>query len=263
MDSKVRTMFGLIFGMTLGLVYGLVSQWINNIFLPGVPLYVSPPGRFAIIILILLSGGVLGFLSAWPKEFFVGVLISAVIGTLISSFLSLWAEVGSLENMLSASVVLFISFLPRVVFFLPIFVLVRWTSSTWEQETLHAPCSITGRMRSVGLLVVVGLLAGIFSLYSVGSRKSLVNMNALILEGRQASSQADLPQPLQRMNDFQKYSNLAYTLNVISDPEEIPVSQPASGYDQNVTAIVVLFSNGFRFGCVYTAPNEPPNCAEY
>jgi hypothetical protein len=115
----------------------------------------------------------------------------------------------------------------------------------------------------VVLLVVVGLLAGIFSLYSADSRKSLANMNELILEGRQASRLASLPRPLQRVSDFQKYSNSPYTLEVINDPEEIPVPQPASGYDRNVTAIVVLFSNGFRFGCVYTALNESPNCAEY
>jgi hypothetical protein len=119
MDNKMRAVFGLIFGMILGLAYGLISQWINHIFLPGVPLYVAPPGRFATIILMMLAGGGLGFLAAWPKEFFLGVLISAVIGTIASSFLSLWAEIGSLENMLGASVVLFISFLPRVVIFFP------------------------------------------------------------------------------------------------------------------------------------------------
>lgn len=147
--------------------------------------------------------------------------------------------------------------------FFPLFVLVRWAANSWEQETQYTPYSIKGRLRSVVLLVVVGLLAGIFSLYSADSRKSLANMNELILEGRQASRLASLPRPLQRVSDFQKYSNSPYTLEVINDPEEIPVPQPASGYDRNVTAIVVLFSNGFRFGCVYTALNESPNCAEY
>jgi len=263
MNNRMRTVIGVIFGMVLGLAYGLVSLWINNIFLPGIPLYVSPPGKFATIILMMLAGGVLGFLVAWPKEFFIGVLISSIIGTLISSFLSLWAEAGSLENLANASVVIFISFLPRVVIFLPLFILVRWVANTWEQETLYTPYSVKGRTRSLILLVAIGMLAGIFSLYSADSRKSVANLNELILEGRRASSSTSLPQPLQRVNDFLNYSNSSYTLNVISDPEEIPVPQPASGYDRNMTAIVVLFSNGFRFGCVYTELNELPNCAQY
>ena len=263
MDDKMRIIFGVIFGVILGLAYGLVSLSINNIFLPGIPLYAPPQGKFLSIIEWMVVGGALGFLVAWPKEFFVGVLISSVIGTLASSFLSLWAETGSLANLINASVVIFVSFLPRVVIFLPVFILIRWSANTWEQETLYTPYVTRGRIRSVLLVVLVGMLAGIFSLYSAGSRQSLANLNELILKGRQASSTSSLPQALQRVNDFQNYSYLPYTLNVISDPEEIPVPQPAPGYDQNITAIVVLFSNGFRFGCVYTALNQPPNCAAY
>jgi len=263
MDNKLRTILGVIFGMLLGLAYALVSQWINNIFMPGIPLYVPPPGRFAIIILVILAGGVLGFLVAWPKEFFVGVIISASVGTLASSFLSLRAVTGGFENMVNASVVLFISFLPRVVLFLPVVILVRWAAETWEKETLYDSYSVKGRVRSLLLLVIVGLLAGVFSLYSANTRRSLANLNELILEGRQASSITNLPQPLQIVDGFLEHSNSSYAFNVVVNPEDIPVSQPGSGYDQNVVGIDVLFTSGFRFGCVYRSPDEPPNCIRY
>jgi hypothetical protein len=92
---------------------------------------------------------------------------------------------------------------------------------------------------------------------------AMKNLNALILEGRQASSPSSLPQPLQNVNDFLKYSNTPYTFKLISNPEVIPIPRSITGFNQNETDIEVNFANGFRFGCVYTQTNEQPNCIDY
>jgi hypothetical protein len=241
----------------------MVSQWINSVFLHGIPLFSPPPGRFATILIDIIGGGALGFLVTWPEEFLTGVLISAVSGTLFSSLMSLRTESGDLERMFGASVVLFITFLPRVLFFLPLVFLVRWVVNIWEKETLYTPYSFRGRFRSVLLLAVVGLAAGLFSLYPRETRMAMKNLNALILEGRQASSPSSLPQPLQNVNDFLKYSNTPYTFKLISNPEVIPIPRSITGFNQNETDIEVNFANGFRFGCVYTQTNEQPNCIDY
>lgn len=263
MKRKERCVLGIIFGMVLGLTYGVVSQWINSVFLPGIPLFEPPPGRFATILIQMLGGGALGFLVTWPEEFLTGVLISAATGTLFSSLVSLRAVSGDHERILGTSVVLFITFLPRIFFFLPIVLLVRWVVNIWEKETLYAVYSFQRRLRSVLLLVVIGLVAGLFSLYPGETRTAMKNLNGLILEGRQASSLSSLPQPLQKVNDFLKYSNSPYTLKLINNSEVIPVPRSTIGFNQNEIDIEVFFANGFRFGCVYSARNEQPICADY
>ena len=249
--------------MLAGLAYGGVSLWINTVFLPGIPLYSPPPGRLASLILEMLAGGALGFLAAWPEEFLLGVLISSVTGTLISSLISFLAAAGSLDNILSASAVLFFTFLPRIFFFLPVVLLVRWVVSNWEQETLYNAYSLRKRLRSVLFLVIISLAVGIFALYPSQDRTSVKNLNEMILVGRQASNPTKLPQPLQRVSGFLENSAAPYRLHILNDPTAIPVAQSASGYDQNQIAIEVLFSNGFRFGCIYTSANEQPNCVDY
>ena len=263
MARKTRCVLGIIFGILLGLSYGAVSQWINRIFLPGIPLFEPAPGIFLTVIIDMVVGGVLGFLVAWPEEFLLGVLISSITGIIFFSLLALQSVLGTPDNIFGATVVLFISFLPRVVIFLPVTILVRWVVGIWEKETLYSPYSLKGRLRSVLLLVIVGLVAGIFSLYSGEARRSLSDLNQLILVGRQASSSSSLPQPLQRVNNFLNYSTFPYTLQILTDPETIPVPQSASGFDRNITAIEVLFSNGFRFGCIYSSSYAQPNCSDY
>lgn len=263
MNRKARCILGAIFGILAGLAYGVVSLWINNIFLPGIPLYSPPPGRFATLILEMLAGGALGFLAAWPEEFLLGVLISSVTGTIVSSLISFLSAKGSLDSLLSASAVLFFTFLPRIFFFIPVVLIVRWVVSKWEQETLYNAYSLRERLRSVLFLVVISLAVGIFALYPGQERTSVKNLNEMILVGRQASSPANLPQPLQRVNGFLEHSAAPYSLQVLNDPEAIPVAQSASGYGQDQIAIEVLFSNGFRFGCIYTSASEQPNCVDY
>ena len=263
MNRKARCILGVIFGMMLGLAYGVVSQWINSVLLPGIPLFIPPPGRFATFLVEVLGGGALGFLVTWPDEFIIGVLISAAAGTFFSSLITLQTETGNPESMFGTSVLLFLTFLPRVFILLPVVLLVRWVVYVWEQETLYATYSFQRRLRSVLLLIVISLAAGILSLYPGDTRKSLTNLNELILAGRQAYSISSLPQPLQRVSGFLQYSNSPFTLKLVSNPDDIPVPRPTAGYNRDVTAIEVFFVNGFHFGCVYTPPNEQPSCVDY
>jgi hypothetical protein len=261
MNRKARCVLGVNFGMLLGLAYGVVSLWINSVFLPGIPLFEPPPGRFATFLIEALSGGALGFLVTWPEEFLLGVLLSSVAGTLFSSLIALQTE--NPGNIFGASLVLFLTFLPRVFFFLPVVFMVRWVVNIWEEETLYAGYSLQRRLRSVLLLVVICMAAGILSLYPTETRKSLKNLNELILVGRQASSLSSLPQSLQTVNGFMQYSNSSYSLKLVSDPNDIPIPRATTGFNKDETGIEVFFDNGFHFGCVYSPANDQPNCVDY
>jgi hypothetical protein len=75
--------------------------------------------------------------------------------------MSLRTETGNTERIIGASFVLFITFLPRIFFFLPAVFLVRWVVNVWEKETLYASYPLHRRIRRVLLLVFVGLASAI------------------------------------------------------------------------------------------------------
>lgn len=263
MKSITRRVLGVIFGMILGLTYGAVIQWINSIYLPGVPLFAPPPGRFVTLIIYILGGGALGFLVTWPDEFLLGVLISSVSGTLVSSLVSLFIESGNPDVLISNAAVLLITFLPRIFFFVPATILVRWVVSMWERETLYAPFSLKKRLGSLVLLVALGLVVGAFSLYPTHTRMTLTNLNELILAGKQATGAASLPAPLQTVDGFVQNSDGPYSLLLLSDSTVIPIQRATVGFSPDELAIEVLFANGFRFGCVYNPAEKQPSCVYY
>ena len=51
----------IILGVLLGLAYGLVSQLINRVALPGIPLHQPPLGAFGNIVASAAVGGLLGY----------------------------------------------------------------------------------------------------------------------------------------------------------------------------------------------------------
>ena len=68
MSDKARRVLGMIFGGGIGLLYGLVSQNVNSLYLPGVPLFFAPPGRAGSVILLALFGALMGLVVAWPSR---------------------------------------------------------------------------------------------------------------------------------------------------------------------------------------------------
>ena len=72
-DHRRRT-YGFIIGLTFGLPFALISQFINEWMLPGIPLFDLPVGRVATVILTTLFMVILGLIIAWDEESFWGVL---------------------------------------------------------------------------------------------------------------------------------------------------------------------------------------------
>jgi hypothetical protein len=262
MSKKARWIMGTIFGAIIGLVYGVVSQSINSVFLPGVPLFAPAPGRFVTVLLAGLAGGALGFLVTWPEEFLLGVLISSVAGTLVSSLLSLQTQAGGSEGIFGVSVVLFITFLPRIFYFIPVVAMIRWAVSLWEKEIGYETFAFRKLVGSATVLVLAAAVLGAFSLYTPKTRHAIKDVNQMILAGRQASSLSSLPQPLQKVSGFLENSNSAYTVKLVN-PVTIPISRASAGFDENEVDVEVSFASGFRFGCVYTPLVSQPSCINY
>ena len=81
-EERYRRTAGALICMLFGFGYALVSQLINRLALPGIPLYQPPLGPAGNILLGILAGAGLGLLCAWPASFVGGVLLGGAAAAL-------------------------------------------------------------------------------------------------------------------------------------------------------------------------------------
>ncbi len=261
MNSLQRRISGLVFGSLMGLSYGLASQVINQVILPGVPLYQPPPGRFAAILLATLGGGLLGLLACWPQEAITGVINSGLAGALVATLQGL--ERSGTAEFANRLIVMVITFLPRALLFIPIGGFARWAGSLWLEPSSRTLTKWQSRGASAAIVVGAGVL-GMLNMYSGEVRQALTSMNILIQSGmdtlQTASSPQALPAPLLEVEDFVKKANGAYVLDWNPDTDQLPAARPPASYMDRVALIEARFETGFHFGCVFYPRGSTPIC---
>lgn len=260
METKQRQIFGFLSSLLLGLVYSLVSQLINSVFLPDVPLYVSPPGKFWLIVLGTLMIGFMGLIAAWPEEALPGVFLSALAGSVVTSIWTLYNQPG---NRIVSFILLFLIFLPRLFFYLPLGVLVRWTISRWETASIYEKKPLSGCLNTLVISVILAGVAGAFSLHPAEVRQALDITNQIVQSGLDAPTPEDIPAPLQNVNRFANYARGDYQLRVGTDPDLLPVQRPVADYGVTESLIIIYFENTYFFGCVFTPPSNVPVCGDF
>lgn len=262
MNDISRRTLGLILGAVMGLLYGLVSQYINVLFLPGLPLQTPGAGRLGAALLTALAGGLLGLLAAWPEEAIPGVIISSLVGTLAISWIIASNTMPGSERAYSTFVVLFITFLPRTFLLLPFLGLLRWVLGVWGDELQNLDYSIRKLVLSLVLAILLAVVTGVFSLHTKAGREALATTQELVQRGMQAGSLDNLPGELQDVDGFLQGARGPYTLELGDNPDVLPIQRPNAAYNVQEYAVFVRFENGFRFGCAFT-PSYPPACGEY
>jgi hypothetical protein len=258
--NSQRRRAGLIVGIVLGTGYSLTSNLVNRLVLPGIPLYVPPPGVFGLTVITVLMFGVLGLLAAWTEEALPSVLLSGLAGSIISS---IWILFNETDKTATLSILVLV-FLPRMFFYLPFGALVRWLIYKLHQPT---PTKIAPVRRLVPVFLAFLFLVyiGSFALFPKETRTSLVRMDALLQEGMQsqATSRAELPKPLQPVAGFIQRASGEYGYIIGSDPDVLPVQRPVVEYGAPEPFIIIKFTNGFRFGCVFSPPYVQPACIDF
>jgi hypothetical protein len=263
MKERPRRIFGIILGLAIGLVYGLVSQLINPLLLPGIPLYQPFPGRFAVIVLIILGGGLMGGLVAWPSEPISGVLISAFVGSSLTFLESMLRTTWGASQTPATIILLLITFLPRTVLFLPIAGVIRWVIHIWENELVNIEFSVGKLAFSIIVLVAITVWVGSFSVYPKDARYALQKTDQLIALGMNANTVDRIPSSLRSVDGFMEGAQGPFTLELSTNPDLLPVQRPIAGYGVTEYAVFVVFKNGFHFGCAFTPPNPLPSCGGF
>lgn len=259
METSARRRLGFVLGFVIGLAYAIVSNLINPIYMPGIPLYVPPPGTLGLIVLTALLYGVLGLIAAWTDESIPGVILSVFVGSVVTS---IWTIANEPSNRGVTLVLMFLVFLPRMFFYLPLSLGVRWILSKYEPSPYRVAAPVW-KVFPVVIVVLIAMVSGLFSLENREARQSLIRMNELVQVGMQAGSRDELPEPLQPIQGFVSRAEGDYTFYIGPDPDVLPVQRPMVEPGTIEPFIIVEFDNGFRFGCVFSPPYEDPACIDY
>lgn len=263
-NPSYRRKWGFFLGLATALAFTLVSQGINFLLMPGVPLFLPPFGAVGNVILGVLLGVLVGLVAAWPENFFIGVLLSSLIGWIAVSVASMFT--GQLEQQaaVNRAAALVIILIPIVGFFVPFMAFFRWIvvreeAASIEQQRLGTPWQRTRLVLPLVLLLIAGWL-GYFNRYPPRGQNAVTRMHQM-LQAASASGSQELPVPLSPPNvvGFREKSTGAYTM--VWDPDEsnrFAIPRP-SGNDP-ASAVITTFDNGWMLVCIFTSPDRPPNC---
>ena len=257
-SDRNRRILGFVVAAVLGFSYLLISQFINAWTMPGIPLYEPPIGRFETTIYGSILIGLLGLLIVWEQESFWGLLVSALAGVVITS---MQAYINSYETGILKSIIVFVfTFLPRVVFFLPLGVFFRWLVGQVEDVLI----GYRGRLRDLALAVLatvaIIVIGGRMSVYPPEAQRALEEANSLLLNSQSITERDALPVSLQLTDGFIELAKGPYTLEYSDDPDRLPDTRPRVGMDSLEPLIIYRFENGYIFGCVFTPPAYVANC---
>jgi hypothetical protein len=258
-EQRYRHAAGALIGMLFGFSYALVSQLINRLALPGIPLYQPPLGLFGNILLGMLAGAGLGLLCAWPASAAKGILLGGAAAALaVFGFTLLRMGAGA-----SSTVVGLVLSAPMAWVGVLGIAVVRWLVDR-QVEARRESAPLLRRLRLPLILTgVLGLLAA-FTLLSADARVELRRTNDMIRAGLAARDTGSLPAPLQAPS-VTKFpaGRFSYTLEWTNvELDRFIELRPAASYDQQA-AVIARFKNGLMLVCIYTTPKATPSCGTY
>lgn len=253
-----RRVAGLMLGALLGLVFGLVSQYINRLVLPGVPLYQPPWGPLGNTLLAALIGAGLGLIAAWPASSIHGTaLASAVSAVVIAGGSVIQARPTGEAAAAAIALTGVMIVLPFWGLLVPLLAGLRWGASQQEEDHRdRRPFSV--RLRSVVVLVLLVGLAAALALYPAERRVMLEATHDLL----QAARVEGLPGALRTPAAGPVSEHLAQPYTLAWEREGIEryrIPRPGRNFDLHAV-VVARFVDGWNLVCLYVVPDEPPIC---
>lgn len=257
--DRYRRLAGALLGAALGLVYTLISQGINVVALPGIPLFQPPLGLGGNLVLAALWGGLLGLICAWPYSTATGVALAS----LASVSLSIGRGLAGIDESLGRLVIIGLALgAPAAILMIPAMMALRWAINGLA-ERRNAPMPWRERLRAPLILLALVAVFAAFSLYNAKARTLLARMDDTVQAGLAAASSVDLPAELRslRSGNFLADADDVYTLEWSeTDLDRFIDLRPAGSYNEH-SAVLVRFANGRSMVCLYPSVDARPNCA--
>lgn len=245
MSDHERGMVGAWLGLFLGAVYGLVSNIINAIVLPQLPIFVDPGQVIFSVITSGLAIMAAGYITARPHSSLRGVLVGAVAMAAFQIAMAMFNnQSGGLTQQFGVSYILFIFFLPLAALLVGFTAILR-LGVNWHYEGLTEKGADRLRLlgQAWGGALVVAMLVGSFAQYTADEKEALAKVNNII---QRNLTTVDAKGPLATVDDFQNRATPEYTLSAFTG-----AMADETGTSQNqFTSITARFANGLTVRCL-------------
>jgi hypothetical protein len=261
LHRRVELMYGAFFGAWLAVTYALVSQVINWLFLPGIPLAPPVGGFTGYLLQYLAMGALLGVISALPENRWAGAALGGLTAAIALSVRMLQSAWGT-EIVGTAALAALLMFMPLAVLMMPLAFFVR-LGVDGQQRDPDQPYLWARRYIIPIFLTLVVVGAGSLSLYSPQARAAFRYTDQMIRQGQIATAgQKALPEPLRSVNGFVDEARGSYSL-AWSDRVETFFGPRPAGRELSQFLIITRFENGFVFACIFSENRPTPNCTNY
>lgn len=255
-----RWIFGGVFGAWLGVVYAFVTQAVNWLFLPGVPL-APPSGTLSSYLLqALLLGALLGWICSIPVNRVAGMLMGGGVSALFIFLLALQSAWGG-EFFGATLLLMLFTLMPMIVLMLPIAYVIRLGVDAQHVDP-DRPYLWARKYLIPAALTLFAVFLGSLALHSKNERAAFQYTLTLIEEGQRSSSVGTLPEPLKDVTGFLENAKGSYSL-AYSDRLDTYFGPIPVGPELSQFLIIVRYENGFAFACVFSENRTNPNCAVY
>jgi len=261
-DHTYRRVMGVLLGAWLGLTYGLVSQTINRLAMPGLPVYQPPFGPGYNTALCLVVGLLLGLASSWPVDSIRGTVLGSGASALAVVAVALLTANLNLERGPGAVIAIAFLGLPIFGMLVPMTAILRWAANRQEEARADATWFWKRLALPVVLTAAVGA-AGATSLYPPEARAVMLRMNVLIQAGLQTVDASALPKALQPDDvvGFIERAKGPYTLEwKRTDLNRYAIPIPATNLHGRESGVIARFDSGWILVCIFVPDNDQPEC---
>ncbi len=272
-----RRWFGLLFGAITGFAFALISQGMDHVLMPGVPLYQPPFGAPGNILLFTCIGTALGAATAWAESGGASVLWSSLLGALFMAIATMLSGRNEDVSWAHRAAAIILIFLPTAGALAVPLIVFRWIISREEQAYrdthawLLAPRQtlrwkqLLQRLAVPSGMVLLAAAIGMGMLYNDLGRSVIPQMHQMIQQGIQAGSLEALPASFQPpdVERFLERAREPYTLQWDKDEKnQFAIPRPAGNAGDQST-VIARFANGYLLACMFPGKTGAPTCRDY
>ncbi|HSF81005.1 MAG TPA: hypothetical protein VLA49_07210 [Anaerolineales bacterium] len=261
-DIAYRRWFGALLGVGLGLCYGLVSQYINRLALPGIPIYQPPLGPLGNTLLWMGAIGLFALMGAWHAEGAIGMYAGGGLGAVMIMILTLTSGMISMDRLQLRIFILLLILIPLGGLLTILAGLLRWVVNREVEGRIDRTGLVVRAWVPLSLLALVGLI-GSTARYPDWGKAEVRRMADMLQAGLQTTQTAALPEPLQsvRVGNFLDQAKGSYTL--AWENQEInrfAIPRGSSKRDWEESAVIARFANDWSLVCIYPDAEAEPAC---
>lgn len=242
----------MIVGGSLFGLYYLVTEAINRLAIPGVPLAEPSGGIFLQFILYAIIGALLGLICTLPATSMIGAVLGGAVGASCILLFNIIGVMNSQSIMGGMALITIIAILPTTLLLTPVSWAVRYAAEALTPDDVRETSRLN--WKRVALVALAFIFIGTTALYPSYVRDSLVRTNLWV---QNSLTQEKVAPPLQSVANFPQDAQGSYQIEWSDHWQDFMGSYSASLDQLTAFLIRVKFENGFTIYCIASATTQP------